>query len=73
MHTSLTRQSVPWEAVVALDGANPALLPQPLADDPRVRTLALPRAVGAACAGNLALNDVRTQYVNWADDDVVAA
>lgn len=22
MHTSLTRQSVPWEAVVALDGAS---------------------------------------------------
>lgn len=31
--------------------------------------LALPRPVGAACARNLALNDVRTKYVNWADDD----
>ncbi|MFJ2739665.1 glycosyltransferase family 2 protein [Streptomyces sp. NPDC087440] len=71
MHASLTRQSVPWEAVIALDGADPARLPAPLADDPRVRTLALPRAVGAACARNLALNDVRTAFVNWADDDDV--
>ncbi|MET8829841.1 glycosyltransferase [Streptomyces sp. NPDC004610] len=69
MHTSLTRQRVPWEAVIALDGADPARLPRPLARDPRVRTLALPRPVGAACARNLALNEVRTRYVNWADDD----
>ncbi len=69
MHASLTRQSVPWEAVIALDGADPARLPAPLAADPRVRTLALPRAVGAACARNLALNEVRTEFVNWADDD----
>ncbi|MFF3372093.1 glycosyltransferase family 2 protein [Streptomyces sp. NPDC002680] len=69
MHESLTRQSVPWEAVIALDGANPTHLPAPLADAPRVRVLALPRPVGAACARNLALNDVRTEYVNWADDD----
>ncbi|PIM71826.1 glycosyltransferase [Streptomyces sp. JV178] len=69
MHASLERQSVPWEAVVAVDGANPARLPDPLAADPRVRALALPRTVGAACARNLALNEVRTEYVNWADDD----
>ncbi|MGM9336013.1 glycosyltransferase [Streptomyces murinus] len=69
MHTSLTRQSVSWEAVIALDGADPARLPAQLADDPRVRTLALPGTVGAACARNLALNTVRTPYVNWADDD----
>lgn len=69
MHASLTRQSVPWEAVIALDGASPDRLPAPLAQDPRVRTLALPRPVGAACARNLALTDVRTPYVNWADDD----
>ncbi|MFE3117144.1 glycosyltransferase family 2 protein [Streptomyces niveus] len=69
MHTSLTRQTVPWEAVIAIDGADPQRLPAPLAADPRVRTLALPRPVGAACARNLALNDVRTEYVNWADDD----
>ncbi|WP_405595455.1 glycosyltransferase family 2 protein [Streptomyces sp. NBC_01092] len=69
MHESLTRQSVPWEAVIALDGADPARLPAPLADDSRVRVLALPRPVGAACARNLALNEVRTEYVNWADDD----
>lgn len=69
MHASLERQSVPWEAVVALDGADPARLPEPLAADPRVRTLVLPRAVGATCARNLALNEVRTEYVNWADDD----
>ncbi|MGC0328116.1 hypothetical protein RKD23_001106 [Streptomyces sp. SAI-170] len=69
MHTSLTRQPVPWEAVIALDGADPARLPAPLAADPRIRTLALPRPVGAACARNLALTQVRTPYVNWADDD----
>lgn len=55
MHASLTRQSVPWEAVIALDGASPDRLPDPLAQDSRVRTLALPRPVGAACARNLAL------------------
>ena len=69
MHASLCRQSVPWEAVVALDGADPARLPAALAADPRVRVLALPRPVGAACARNLALNEVRSEYVNWADDD----
>ncbi|MFF8022170.1 glycosyltransferase family 2 protein [Streptomyces sp. NPDC007896] len=69
MHASLCRQSVPWEAVVALDGADPARLPAALVADPRVRVLSLPRAVGAACARNLALNEVRTEFVNWADDD----
>ncbi|MFE0188000.1 glycosyltransferase family 2 protein [Streptomyces sp. NPDC058989] len=69
MHASLDRQSVPWEAIVSIDGADPGRLPEPLAADPRVRTLVLPRAVGAACARNLALNEVRTEYVNWADDD----
>ncbi|MFF4361531.1 glycosyltransferase [Streptomyces sp. NPDC001604] len=69
MHASLTRQSVPWEAVIALDGADPGRLPAALADDARVRVLPLPRPVGAACARNLALNEVRTTYVNWADDD----
>jgi hypothetical protein len=28
MHASLTRQSVPWQAIVALDGADPARLPR---------------------------------------------
>ncbi|MFC8663123.1 glycosyltransferase family 2 protein [Streptomyces sp. NPDC057199] len=69
MHASLTRQSVGWEAIIALDGASPDRLPAPLAQDPRVRTLALPRPVGAACARNLALAHVRTRYTNWADDD----
>ncbi|MGW0866343.1 glycosyltransferase family 2 protein [Streptomyces sp. NPDC002611] len=69
MHASLTRQSVPWEAVIALDGASPDRLSAPLAQDPLVRTLALPRPVGAACARNLALTKVRTPYMNWADDD----
>ncbi|MGW5367133.1 glycosyltransferase, partial [Streptomyces sp. NPDC004011] len=36
MHASLTRQSVPWEAVIALDGASPNRLPAPLAQDARV-------------------------------------
>lgn len=69
MHASLCRQSVPWEAIVALDDADPARLPTALAADPRVRALVLPRPVGAACARNFSLDDVRTEYVNWADDD----
>ncbi|MER6125779.1 glycosyltransferase family 2 protein [Streptomyces sp. NPDC001795] len=69
MHRSLGRQTVPWEAVIALDGVGPERLPAALASDPRVRTLAVPRSVGAACARNFALNLVRTPYVNWADDD----
>ena len=55
--------------MIALDGASPDRLPASLAQDPRVRTLALPRPVGAACARNLALAHVRTPYTNWADDD----
>ncbi|MFF4822698.1 glycosyltransferase family 2 protein [Streptomyces sp. NPDC001212] len=69
MHASLQRQSVAWEAVIALDGADSDRLPTPLSNDPRIRTLTLLRPVGAACARNLALNEVRTPYVNWADDD----
>ncbi|MDJ0464694.1 glycosyltransferase [Streptomyces sp. H27-C3] len=69
MHASLTRQSVPWEAIISLDGVSPDRLPAPLALDSRVRTLVLPRPVGAACARNLALPLVRTPYCNWADDD----
>lgn len=60
---------MPWEAVIALDGASPDRLPAPLAQDARVRTLVLPRPVGAACARNLALAHVRTPYTNWADYD----
>ncbi|MEH0628519.1 hypothetical protein [Streptomyces stelliscabiei] len=48
MYESLTRQSVPWEAVIALDGADRTRLPTPLAEDSRVVILALPRQVGAA-------------------------
>jgi hypothetical protein len=33
-------------AVIAPDGASPDRLPAPLTQDPRVRTLALPRPVG---------------------------
>ncbi|MGT2531533.1 hypothetical protein [Streptomyces virginiae] len=40
MHASLTRQTVPWEAVLVLDGADPALVPAPITADPRIRTLA---------------------------------
>ncbi|MFF9016587.1 glycosyltransferase family 2 protein [Streptomyces sp. NPDC014870] len=69
MHASLARQTVPWEAVLVLDGADPQQLPSSVAADPRVRPLALPRPVGAACARNLGLTQVRTEFVNWADDD----
>ncbi|WP_411978246.1 glycosyltransferase [Streptomyces scopuliridis] len=71
MHASLTLQSAPWEALITLDGASPGRLPAPLAKDPRIRTLAPPRPVGAACARNLALTHVRTPCTNWADDDDV--
>ncbi|MFH9957436.1 glycosyltransferase family 2 protein [Streptomyces roseolus] len=69
MHASLARQTVPWEAVLVLDGADPQLLPGSVAADPRIRPLVLPRPVGAACARNLGLTQVRTEFVNWADDD----
>ncbi|MFG2115543.1 glycosyltransferase family 2 protein [Streptomyces sp. NPDC048718] len=69
MHASLTRQTVPWKAVLVLDGAAPGRVPGTIAADPRVRILALPRQVGAACARNLGLNLVTTEFVNWADDD----
>jgi glycosyltransferase involved in cell wall biosynthesis len=62
-------QTVPWEAVIALDGADPRHLPARLAADPRIRTLALPRPVGAASARNLALNLVRTPFTAYMDDD----
>ncbi|WP_433894695.1 glycosyltransferase [Streptomyces sp. CA-111067] len=71
LHASLDAQDADWEAVLALDGADPALLPAPLAADPRVRVLALPRPVGAACARNLAVNLARGKALTWADDDDV--
>lgn len=69
MHASLMAQTVSWEAVLAVDGADPALVPKAIAEDPRVRILSLPRPVGAASARNLALNLVRTELVAYADDD----
>lgn len=42
---------------------------QPSSPTPASASSSLPRAVGAACARNLALNEVRTEFVNWADDD----
>ncbi|WP_435127332.1 glycosyltransferase family 2 protein [Actinacidiphila sp. bgisy144] len=71
LHASLEAQDADWEAVLALDGADPAQLPEPLAADPRVRVLVLPRPVGAACARNFAVNEVRTEFMTWADDDDV--
>ncbi|MFE0055303.1 glycosyltransferase family 2 protein [Streptomyces sp. NPDC059003] len=73
LHTSLTRQSVPWEAVLILDGADPALLPEPLAADARIRVVEVPRPVGAAAARNLGLRTVRTPLVCYMDDDEVPA
>ncbi|WP_225847427.1 glycosyltransferase family 2 protein [Streptomyces sp. HPF1205] len=69
LHASLAAQDADWEAVLALDGADPGRLPEPVAADARVRVLALPRPVGAACARNLAVNEVRTEFMTWADDD----
>jgi glycosyltransferase involved in cell wall biosynthesis len=69
LHRSLQQQTIPWEAVLALDGAATTRLPRSIADDPRVRVLPLPRPVGAASARNLATNLVTTPYVAYADDD----
>ncbi|MFH8991381.1 glycosyltransferase family 2 protein [Streptomyces sp. NPDC017940] len=69
LHTSLTRQTVPWEAALVLDGADPALVPEPLAADARIRVVKLPRPVGAAAARNLGLRTVRTPLVCYMDDD----
>ncbi|MEV0445831.1 glycosyltransferase [Streptomyces spectabilis] len=69
MHASLIRQSVPWEAVLVLDGADRDLLPAPLSADIRVRVLELSRPVGAAASRNLGLRTVRTPFVCYSDDD----
>ncbi len=69
LHASLTRQTVPWEAALVLDGVDRALLPAPVAADPRVRVVELPRPVGAAAARNLGLRTVRTPFVCYSDDD----
>ncbi|MEV5994691.1 glycosyltransferase [Streptomyces sp. NPDC052115] len=69
LHASLTRQTVPWEAVLVLDGADPALLPEPLAADARIRVVGVSRPVGAAAARNLGLRTVRTPLVCYMDDD----
>lgn len=72
LHQSLDNQTVPLEWILALDGADPARLPEALAADPRVRVLPLPRPVGAATARNLALNLVtEADYVKYCDDDDV--
>ncbi|MET9544233.1 glycosyltransferase [Streptomyces sp. NPDC006627] len=73
LYASLMRQTVPWEAVLVLDGADRALLPEPLAADSRIRVVELPRPVGAAAARNLGLRMVRTPLVCYMDDDEVTA
>ncbi len=61
-HASLTRQTVPWEAVIAIGGADPARLPAPTHDRPVYPHTRPPQPVGAPCARNLALTRVRTPY-----------
>ncbi|WAL93645.1 glycosyltransferase family 2 protein [Streptomyces sp. Je 1-369] len=73
LHASLMRQTVLWEAVLVLDGADRTLLPEPLAADARIRVIELPRPVGAAAARNLGLRTVRTPLVCYMDDDEVFA
>ncbi|MFJ8752065.1 glycosyltransferase family 2 protein [Streptomyces sp. NPDC102441] len=67
-HASLQAQTVEWELVLALDGADPDLVPTSLARDRRVKVLALPK-VGAAGARNLALNLAEGDWIQYADDD----
>ncbi|MEV5282672.1 glycosyltransferase family 2 protein [Streptomyces sp. NPDC006692] len=67
-HASLAAQTVEWELVLALDGADPDRVPRPLARDRRVKILELPK-VGAAGARNLALNLAEGDWVQYADDD----
>ncbi|MEU8954963.1 glycosyltransferase [Streptomyces sp. NPDC048518] len=69
LHASLMRQTVPWEAILVLDGAGRALLPERLAADARIRVVELPHPVGAAAARNLGLRMVRTPLVCYMDDD----
>ncbi|WP_240364067.1 glycosyltransferase family 2 protein [Streptomyces sp. S1D4-20] len=70
LHESLTAQTVEWELVLALDGAEPDLVPNPLTRDRRVKVLRLPK-VGAAGARNLALNLAEGDWIQYADDDDV--
>lgn len=67
-HESLTAQSVEWELVLALDGADPDRIPRTLTLDRRVKVLELPK-VGAAGARNLALNLAEGDWIQYADDD----
>ncbi|MFE0055298.1 glycosyltransferase family 2 protein [Streptomyces sp. NPDC059003] len=69
LHASLEQQDAEWQWVLALDGVPISQLPAPLRDDPRVRTVPLPRAVGAGAARNFALNEVSAPWCTTADDD----
>ncbi|GAA2720682.1 MULTISPECIES: glycosyltransferase family A protein [Streptomyces] len=70
LHESLHVQTVEWELVLAIDGADPDHVPRPLARDPRVKILELPK-VGSAAARNLALTQAEGDWVQYADDDDV--
>ncbi|MCF3173343.1 glycosyltransferase [Streptomyces sioyaensis] len=69
LYESLCRQDASWEWVVSLDGVPLPEVPARLREDPRVRVVDLPRAVGAGAARNFALNEVSAEWCTTADDD----
>lgn len=69
LHESLVRQQgSTWQWVLSLDGGDPHDIPKQVAQDPRVKVLALPKC-GAAMTRNLALSLVDAPTVVFCDDD----
>lgn len=71
LHESLVRQQASaWQWILSLDGGDPKDIPSQIAQDGRVKVLALPKC-GAAMTRNLALNLVDAPTVAFCDDDDV--
>ncbi|GAA2720373.1 MULTISPECIES: glycosyltransferase family A protein [Streptomyces] len=71
LHESLVRQTgSAWQWILSLDGGDPRDVPEQIAQDPRVKVLALPKC-GAAMTRNLALGVVEAPKVIFCDDDDV--
>ncbi|MCQ1577165.1 glycosyltransferase family 2 protein [Streptomyces parvus] len=69
LHESLVRQTdSTWQWILSLDGGDPGSIPDQIAQDPRVKVLALPKC-GAAMTRNLALSLVDAPTVVFCDDD----
>lgn len=71
LHESLARQAgATWQWILSLDGGDPRGVPDQIAQDPRVKVLALPKC-GAAMTRNLALGEADSATVIFCDDDDV--